>query len=123
MAKVKRLNIFRTQLTNANEGNEVTDEELWCFLKVFQLISFDLDVKYSVVANLLCSLIECYSDELPSLVLSKLVTCVQDFNQNAGILTQDNAPPDVKILFESSNKVNFENDFLKLKERGDHIFE
>ena len=122
-AKVKRLNIFRTQLTNANEGNEVTDDELWCFLKVFQLISFDLDVKYSVVANLLCSLIECYSDELPSLVLSKLVTCVQEFNQNAGTLTQDNAPKEVKLLFELASKVNFENDFLKLKERGDHIFE
>jgi len=122
-AKVKRLNIFRVQLTNANEGNEVTDDELWCFLKTFQLISFDLDAKYSVVANLLCSLIECYSDESPSLVLSKLVTCVQEFNQNAGTLTQDNAPKEVKLLFESQSKVNFENDFLKLKERGDHIFE
>lgn len=122
-AKLKKLNIFREQLTNANEGNEITDNELWLFLKAFQLISFDLDAKYSVVANLLCSLIECYSDESPSLVLSKLVTCAQEFNQNAGILTQDNAPKEVKLLFDSANKVNFENDFLKLKERGDHIFD
>ena len=122
-AKIKRLNIFRTQLTNANEGNEITDDELWCFLKTFQVISFDLDAKYSVVANLLCSLIQCYSNELPSLVLSKLVTCVQEFNQNAGALTQDNVPKEVKLLFGSPSKVNFENDFLKLQERGDHIFE
>lgn len=121
-AKVKRLNIFRTQLTNANEGKEITDDELWLFLKVFQLVSFDLDAKYSVVANLLCSLIQCYSEEPPSLVLSKLVTCVQEFNQNAGTLTHDNVPKDVDILFKSPGKVNFESDFLKLKERGEHIF-
>ena len=110
--KVKKLNIFRAQLSNANEGNEITDDELWCFLKSFQIISFDLDAKSSVVANLLCSLIKCYSEESPSLVFSKLITCVQDFNQNAGVLTQDNAPEDVKLLFESSSKVSFENDFL-----------
>lgn len=122
-AKVKKLNMFRAQLTNANEGNEITDDELWCFLKVFQIISFDLDAKSSVVANLLCSLIKCYSDESPSLVLSQLVTCVQDFNQNAGVLTPDNAPKEVKLLFALPSKVSFENDFLRLQERGEHIFE
>ncbi|HIF9195380.1 TPA: hypothetical protein ACX6PX_000598 [Photobacterium damselae] len=121
-AKINKLNIFRAQLTVANGGNAITDDELWLFLKVFQLVSFDLDSKYSVVANHLCSLIECYSNESPSLVLSKLVTCAQEFNQNAGTLTQDNAPKEVKLLFESISKVNFENDFLKLKERGDYIF-
>ncbi len=122
-AKIKRIDIFRTQLTNANEGNAITDDELWRFLKIFQVISLDLDAKYSVVANLLCSLIQCYSDESPSLVLAKLVTCVQEINQNAGVLTQDNAPKEVKLLFRSSSKVNFEHDFSKLKERGDHIFD
>ncbi|EOW9186989.1 hypothetical protein ACN1SV_001565 [Vibrio cholerae] len=121
-AKVRRLNIFRTQLTIANDGNAITDDELWLFLKAFQLISFDLDAKDSVVANLLCSLIESYSDESPPLVLSKLVTCAQEFNQNAGILTKDNVPKDIRLLFERVSKVDFENDFLKLKERGEHIF-
>lgn len=121
-AKIKKIDIFRAQLTNANGGNAITDDELWRFLKIFQVISLDLDAKYSVVANLLCSLIQCYSDESPSLVLAKLVTCVQEINQNAGVLTQDNAPKEVKLLFESSSKVNFAHDFSKLKERGDHIF-
>lgn len=121
--KVKKLDIFRKQLTSANEGNEITDGDLWLFLKSFQLLSFDLDAKNSVIANLLCSLIECYSDESPSLVLSKLVTCVQEFNQNAGTLTQFNVPEEVRSLFNTASKVHFENDFLKLKERGKHIFE
>ncbi|EHH2512332.1 hypothetical protein ABV436_002824 [Vibrio parahaemolyticus] len=122
-AKLNKLNIFRSQLTNANDGDEITDDELWLFLRSFQLISFDLDAKYSTVANLLCSLIECYTDESPSLVFSKLVTCAQEFNQNAGTLTQNNVPEEVKSLFNMASKVNFESDFIKLKERSDYIFE
>ena len=109
-------------MANANEGNAVTDDELWKFLKVFYLVSFDLDAKYSIVANLLCSLIQCYSNESPSLVLSKIVTCVQEFNQNAGILTYENIPKDVSELFQVQSRVDFENNFLKLKQRGSHIY-
>lgn len=121
-AKVKRLNIFRSQLINANEGKEVNDDELWKFLRVFYLVSFDLDAKHSIVANLLCSLIQCYSDKSPSLVLSKVVTCVQEFNQNAGVLTLENTPKDVTELFQVLVNVDFENDFLKFKERGSYIY-
>jgi len=121
-AKVKRLNIFRTQLARANGGKEITDDEFWKFLRVFYLVSFDLDAKYSIVANLLCSLIQCYSDESPSLVLSKVVTCVQEFNQNAGVLTHENVPKDVSSLFQAQSSVDLDHDFLKLKERSSHIY-
>ncbi len=121
-AKIDKLDIFRKQLTNANDGNDITDDELWSFLKSFYIISFDLDSKHSTIANMLCSLIKCYTDELPSLVFSKLVTCAQEFNQNAGTLTKENIPNEVKSLFNTASKVNFEHDFIKLKERSEHIF-
>jgi hypothetical protein len=122
-AKKQRLGLLRTQLSNANDGNDITDDEFWSFLKTFQILSFDLDSQDSVVANLLCSLIRCYSEESPSLVLAKLVTCVQEFNQNAGILTQNNFPSELRELFNSHGKVDFENDILKLQERSELIFE
>jgi len=121
-AKLQRLNIFRTQLTNANAGKEITDDELWSFLKVFQLISYDLDRKYSVVASLLCSLIQNFSTESPTLVLAKIVTCVQEFNQNAGTLTLGNVPNEVSSLFKLSGGANFNDDIYKLQERGENIF-
>lgn len=121
-AKLKKLNILRTQLENANGGKEITDDELWEFLRVFYLVSFDLDSQHSVVAHLLCSLIQCYSEESPSLVLSKVITCVQEFNQNAGSLTLKNTPEEVRELFQVSSKFDFEIDFLKFQERGSHIF-
>ena len=122
-AKLQRLEVFKKQLANANGGRKVTDNELWGFLKSFQILSFDLDSQNSIVANLLCSLISLYSDESPSLVLSKLVTCVQEFNQNAGILTSNSIPIEIQELFNSSPKIDFENDLLKLQERSEHIFE
>src|SRR5690606_18693035 len=69
-AKIERLEIFRDQLAYANNGVAISEEELWSFLKSFQILPFDLDAEHSIVANLLCSLIQCYSDELPSLVLA-----------------------------------------------------
>ncbi|TPV56845.1 hypothetical protein FJ444_13885 [Aestuariibacter sp. GS-14] len=122
-SKLQRLETFKKQLANANGGRKVTDDELWGFLKTFQILSFDLDSQHSVVANLLCSLINIYSEESPSLVLSKLVSCVQEFNQNAGILTASNIPIEIQELFTSSPKIDFENDLVKLQERSEHIFE
>lgn len=122
-AKLEKLEAFREQLTNANNGEAISEEELWSFLKSFQILPFDLDAEHSIVANLLCSLIQCYSEVSPSLVLASLVSCVQSFNQNAGVLTQHNIPEDVKRLFNKSNKLYFEDDFAKLYERSLHIFE
>ncbi len=121
-AKLKKLEAFKIQLKHANEDVAITNEELWEFLKVFYLVSFDLDTEHSIVKNLLCSLIQMYSDELPSLVLSKVTTCVQEFNQNAGTLTLKNLPDDVKKLFTLNIKTDFESDLLKLQDHGNHIF-
>ncbi|MDO0888336.1 hypothetical protein NCW36_12275 [Acinetobacter pittii] len=121
-AKLKKLEAFKIQLKHANEDVAITNEELWEFLKVFYLVSFDLDTEHSIVKNLLCSLIQMYSDELPSLVLSKVTTCIQEFNQNAGTLTLKNLPDDVKKLFTLNIKTDFESDLLKLQDHGNHIF-
>lgn len=121
-AKLNKLKVFKAQLKNANEGIELTNDELWGFLRVFYIVSYDLDSAHSVVASLLCSHIQFYSNEIPSLVLAKVITSVQEFNQNAGVLTLGNVPDDLSVLFEVSSKVNFENDFLKLLDRGDHIY-
>ncbi|SEL34836.1 hypothetical protein [Acinetobacter sp. DSM 11652] len=122
-AKLKKLEALRKQLDHANGGQAITDEQFWEFLRVFYLISFDLDAKHSVIAHLLCSLIQCHSNESPELILSKVITCVQEYNQNAGTLTLENIPQEVRDLFQVNSKVNFEMDFLKLQERGRHIYD
>lgn len=122
VAKLNKLGALRKQLDHANGNQAITDEQFWEFLRVFYLVSFDLDAKHSVVAHLLCSLIQCHSDESPELIFSKVITCVQDYNQNAGTLTLENTPREVRELFQVNSKVDFEKDFLKLQERGRHIY-
>lgn len=123
LAKLNKLGALRKQLHHANDDQAITDEQFWEFLRVFYLVSFDLDAKHSVVAHLLCSLIQCHSDESPELIFSKVVTCVQDYNQNAGTLTLENTPKEVRELFQINSKVDFEKDFLKFQERGRHIYD
>jgi hypothetical protein len=40
-----KLEAFKSQLSAANKGNEITDEQLWRFLKCFNLLIYDLDIK------------------------------------------------------------------------------
>lgn len=119
--KIERLNSIRTQLDRAN-GDLLSDHEFWSFLKVFHLISYDLDQSSSVTASLLGSLLRQHSELAPSTVLAQVVTTAQDFNQNAGILTVNNVPIDLINLFKSSVTQSLECDIKKLSERSHHIY-
>ena len=121
-AKLKKIENFRSHLKYASSMSKIDDNLLWLFLKSFHLISYDLDSSFSVVANLLCSHIQNHSNEAPALVLSKIITTVQEFNQNAGILSERNIPHDLKILFDKAHKKNIKDDIRKLKERGSYIY-
>lgn len=121
-AKLKKIENFRLHLRHASNISEIDDTFLWSFLKSFHLISYDLDSSFSVVASLLCSQIQNNSDEAPPLVLSKIITTIQNFNQNAGILSEENIPHDLKTLFNKVHKKNIKDDIRKLQERGTYIY-
>ena len=121
-AKIKKLDVFRTQLAAANDDIEVSDEDLWKFLRIFYIVSYDLDSRSSIVASLLCSQIKSFSEESPHLVLSKVITCAQEFNQNAGVLTLSNIPQDLSSLFNRAESHGVDNDISRLKGRGQYIF-
>lgn len=118
--KRERLSAFRTQLDRAN-SDILSDDEFWGFLKVFHLISYDLDQAASVTAAMLGSLIRQHSDLQPSAVLAQIITTSQEFNQNAGTITVDNIPPDLSALFQVRVSRSLEADIDKLKERSHHI--
>lgn len=119
--KINKLDVFHHQLNLANQ-NPITDEEFWLFLKTFQIISYDLDSKSSIVANLLCSLIESCSSETPALVFSKIITYTQEFNQNAGTLELDNTSQEIRNLFDKKIINSVYQDIQLLKERSDYVF-
>ncbi len=55
-----KLEVFKSQLKSANKNIELTDEQLWRFLKSFHILIYDLDIK-GVVLSLLYTLNEQYS--------------------------------------------------------------
>lgn len=120
--KRQRLNAIRKQLDRANNNMALTDHEFWSFLKIFYLISYDLDQAGSVTASMLGSLLQQHSELPPSAVLAKVVTVAQDFNQNAGTLTINNAPPDLMSLFRTNVCKALDGDIEKLRERSNYIY-
>jgi hypothetical protein len=98
--KQTKLKTFRAQLKKANRGNEVSDAELYDFLKHFHLLGYDLDVKAGVVLSLLHSLIGQYSPENVQALWAQLINEVQSANKNAGTITTDTLPDDFLTAFK-----------------------
>ncbi len=97
-AKRKKLQAFRTQLKHANQS--VEDEFLFQFLKHFHLLGYDLDVKAGVSLSLLHSLIHQYSQENVQHLWARLVDEVMFANQNAGTISRDSLPEDLRDAFK-----------------------
>lgn len=97
--KRKKLCFFRVQLNNANGDKNISDEELWQFLKAFHLLGCDLDVKAGVTLSLLHSLIGQYSPENAHALWTQIVDEVQSVNQNAGVITIDSLPDTLRSAF------------------------
>jgi hypothetical protein len=100
-SKVKRnkLRAFRVQLKKANGDIDVSDDDLWRFMKSFHLLGYDLDIKAGVTLSLLQSLICQYSQENAHALWTRLVDEVQFSNQNAGTITLNSLPEELRASF------------------------
>lgn len=94
----KKLNVFRSHLKNANQNIEVTNDELWRFLKSFQLLLYDVDIK-GVTHSLLHSLIGQYSQDRAEELLALIEQEVTYKSENASCMTIDTIPDKIKTVF------------------------
>lgn len=94
-----KLKVFQSQITRANNGNDISKEQLWKFLKCFYLLGYDLDIKAGVTLSLLHSLIGQYSSENVHSLWSMVVDEVQSVNQNAGTISSERISPSVREVF------------------------
>jgi len=120
-AKREKLEAFKTHLKTANHGNDLTDKQLWEFLKVFHLLGYDLDTESGVTLSLLHSLIAQYSNQSASSLWSRIVDAVQTANQNAGTITLENLPEDIRTAFSTVSSSSWSSDVSKLRQHGDYI--
>ena len=100
IAQRKKLQAFQIHLKNANNGEEVSDYKLWKFLKSFHLLGYDLDIASGVTLSLLHSCIGCYSQSDADYLWLQVLNKVQSADFNAGTITMDSLPIDLKDAFE-----------------------
>ncbi|MGI9346101.1 MAG: hypothetical protein ACR2PW_07555 [Gammaproteobacteria bacterium] len=103
--KVEKLEVIQHHLKVANAGNDVSGEELYVFLNHFHLLGYDFDNESSVVASLLHSHISQFDQQRPQSIWSRVVDIVQTWSKDAGTLTRDSIPEDIKEVFEQKSVV------------------
>ena len=88
-------------------------------MKVFHLIGYDLDTETGGTLSLLHSLIALYVNENAPLVWARIVDAVQTANQNAGTITQETLPKDIRSAFQTVVPSSWTSDIKRLREHGD----
>jgi hypothetical protein len=97
--KQNKLQAFRAQLNKANNGKDLSEDELWRFLKSFHILGYDLDVKSGVALSLLLSLIAQFTHNNAFDLWAVVSKEVSSFNQNAGTLTPETISQEIRIAF------------------------
>ncbi len=98
--KRKKLKAFKANLKKANSDQDVSDDNLWEFLKHFHLLGYDLDIKAGVTLSLLHSLIGQCSQEDPHSLWTQIVDLVQSTNKNAGTISLEDLPEELRNAFK-----------------------
>ncbi len=115
-SKRAKLKAFKTHLKNANGGIDVSDEQLWAFMKSFHLIGCDLDIKAGGSLSLLHSLIGQYSPYNAQLLWSRVVDEIQSANQTAGTITLETLSEDICSTFQRRVVETIPDSFIREQE-------
>lgn len=113
----EKLNAIRQHLKAANDGNEVTRDELYEFLNYFHILSYDLGSESGVALSLLHSHISQFQQHDPKLVWSRVVEFVQTWNQNAGTVTRGSLPEGLLEAFKGKTVVEIPKAFEAAQEK------
>lgn len=96
----EKFTVFKNVLKIANNSTELTDNQLWGFMKSFNLLIYDLDIE-GVVISLLNTIIGQACTANVDSVRARIMEIVTQRNENAGYITRDSLPEDIKLLFEA----------------------
>ena len=105
--KIKeRVELISEILKEINSGQEISQEELWMFFRVFVLLIVDLDYKNHVNESLIKSLIKASSKENPNNVWAKLFQFAAQCDKLGATITIENFDRDILSDFKIDISVN-----------------
>jgi hypothetical protein len=94
-----KLEVFEHHLKVANNNIDLTDDQLYRFLKSYRLLIYDLDIK-GVTLSLLHSLIGQYSSANANALWTQVINKVEWESENAGFITIESIPENIRSAFE-----------------------
>lgn len=98
--KRKKLAALRKHI-DAAAGKSVDNSETREFLKHLHVLSYDLDVRAGLMHALLHTIVGRHRPENPASLFSRVFQHVSSSNQNAGTLTIESFPDDIREAFRS----------------------
>lgn len=99
----EKFSVIRDLLTNSNNNICPSDDELWCFLKHFFLLGFDMDLVSGICVSLLQSIIGKSTEHNVKDVWRHILEVVQHKNARAGIITLENIDQSLKRRFKTKS--------------------
>lgn len=103
--KQEKLAAFKIQLKKANNDVDVSDEQVWIFLKSFHILGYDLDIRSGVTLSLLHSHIAQFAISNVQELWASVADEVGHLNQNAGTITIETLSNKTRMAFSARNKV------------------
>lgn len=107
-----KLDAFKHCLKIANNGFDVTDDQLWRFLKSFNLLIYDIDIE-GVCLSLLHTIIEQYSCSNAHSIWCQVKEFVKKKNIGASFITSNEIPEDIRNEFKIKQQSTIPDDFVK----------
>ena len=107
-----KLKIFRSVLREANGDKELTDDDLLAFLKSFHILIYDLEFK-GIVLTLFYTIIGQHSLDNPSAIWAQMLEYVEYVSENAGIITKDSIPDNIKSQLKGNVSKTIPEEFIK----------
>jgi hypothetical protein len=107
----EKLQVIQHHLKIANDGNDLSRDELYGFLRHFHLIGYDLGTEFGVILSLLHSHISQFQQQYPQQLWARVVDIVQTWNQDAGTITHKNLPEDLLEAFKQKAVIKMPEEF------------
>ena len=100
-----KLAVIEHHLKAANNDRQLSEIQVFDFMKHFHLLGYDLDIESGVTLSLLHSHISQVQSQSPINVWCRLHNFVQNKNKNAGPITINNLPQDILDTAKPVEKV------------------
>ncbi|MCK4351794.1 hypothetical protein KAW65_00110 [candidate division WOR-3 bacterium] len=122
--KQEYLTIIRN-LLNKSAGKNITDDELWKFLKCLVVLHFDLESPGSRDAtycwNQLLNQLKVKDTSQAKLLFSSLTSIVSEYARSAGCITRDILKGKLPVTIALKEQVNYIPDLNRLREHTDRV--